>query len=176
DESYLTGEPWSISKTRGSEVLSGSVNGESALTIRLTRLPGDSRYSKIVRVMQEAGMHRPQLRRIADRLGVWYTVMALAVAVAGWIAGRDPVRFLAVLVIATPCPLLLAIPVAIIGAISLAASRSIIIKDPGMLERVSSCRTVIFDKTGTLTYGQPAVTEIVCAPGVTAREALRMAA
>src|SRR5947199_7764122 len=116
------------------------------------------------------------MRGIADRVGGWYTLLALTVAVAGWIVGGEPRRFLAVLVIATPCPLLLAIPVAIIGAISIAAARGIIIKDPGMLERVSSCRTVIFDKTGTLTYGQPAVTEILCAPGVTAREALRMAA
>jgi heavy metal translocating P-type ATPase len=176
DESFLTGEPYSVSKTRGSEVLSGSVNGESALTVRLTRLPVDSRYSKIVRVMQEAGMHRPRLRRIADRLGVWYTAAALAVAVAGWIAGRDPMRFLAVLVIATPCPLLLAIPVAILGAISLAASRSIIVRNPAMLERIAACRTMIFDKTGTLTYGKPALTGIVCAPGFRHDQALRIAA
>jgi P-type E1-E2 ATPase len=96
--------------------------------------------------------------------------------VIGWIAGRDPTRFLAVLVIATPCPLLLAIPVAIIGAISLAAGRAIVIKNPAMLERVSKCSTVIFDKTGTLTYGRPALTAIHCAPGMSPTEALRFAA
>jgi heavy metal translocating P-type ATPase len=154
DESYLTGEPYQISKVVGAEVLSGAVNGETALTIKVDRLPVDSRYAKITRVMQEAETNRPQFRRIADRLGAWYTLLALAIAVIGWIAGNDPTRFLAVLVIATPCPLLLAIPVAIIGAISVAASRAIIIKNPAMLERIDSCRTVIFDKTGTLTYEQ----------------------
>ena len=85
-------------------------------------------------------------------------------------------RFLAVLVIATPCPLLLAIPVAIIGAISVAASRGIIIKDPSMLERIDTCRTVIFDKTGTLTYGRPTLTDVICAPGKTREQVLKMAA
>jgi heavy metal translocating P-type ATPase len=176
DESYLTGEPFQIAKVPGSEVLSGAVNGESAMTITVTRLPVDSRYAKIMQVMQEAEANRPRFRRIGDRLGAWYTVLALAVAAAGWIIGRDPSRFLAVLVIATPCPLLLAIPVAIIGAISVAASRAIIIKDPAMLERIDSCRTVIFDKTGTLTYGKPSLTEILCAPGIDRPVALQMAA
>jgi heavy metal translocating P-type ATPase len=176
DESYLTGEPYLISKTVGAGVLSGAVNGDSALSITATKLPKDSRYTRIVQVMREAETNRPRFRRIADRLGAWYTLLAIAVAVAGWIAGRDATRFLSVLVIATPCPLLLAIPVAIIGAISIAATRGILIKDPAMLERVSRCRTMIFDKTGTLTYGKPALTHIVCAPGITASEAIRIAA
>jgi heavy metal translocating P-type ATPase len=176
DESYLTGEPYQISKVVGAQVLSGAVNGETALTINVDKLPVDSRYAKITRVMQEAETNRPQFRRIADRLGAWYTVLALAIAAIGWIAGSDPTRFLAVLVIATPCPLLLAIPVAIIGAISVAGSRAIIIKDPAMLERIDSCRTVIFDKTGTLTYGRPALTETLCAPGVSRDQAIQMAA
>jgi heavy metal translocating P-type ATPase len=176
DESYLTGEPYRISKVTGAEVLSGAINGEEALTIRAARLPVDSRYAKIIRVMREAETHRPQIRRIADRLGAWYTVVALAVAICGWVVGSDATRFLAVLVIATPCPLLLAIPVAIIGAISVAASRGIIIRDPAMLERIDSCRTVIFDKTGTLTHGRPQLVETVCAPGVGPDKALRMAA
>ena len=176
DESYLTGEPYLISKTRGAPVLSGAVNGDAALTIEATKLPKDSRYMRIMQVMQEAERNRPRFRRIADRLGAWYTLLAVAVAIAGWIAGDDSRRFLAVLVIATPCPLLLAIPVAIIGAISVAAARGIIIKNPAMLERVSRCRTMIFDKTGTLTYGKPALTDILCAPGLVASEAIRMAA
>ena len=176
DESYLTGEPFQIAKVPGAEVLSGAVNGESALTISVTKLPIDSRYAKIIRVMQEAEAHRPRMRRIADRLGAWYTVLGLTVALLGWMIGHDPKRFLAVLVIATPCPLLLAIPVAIIGAISIAATRGIIIKNPAMLERIGSCKTVIFDKTGTLTYGKPALTEILCAPNVDRQHALRMAA
>ena len=176
DESYLTGEPYQMSKVPGSTVLSGAVNGEAALVISVAKLPIDSRYAKIMQVMQDAEANRPQFRRIADRLGSWYTVLALAVAIAGWIIGHDPDRFLAVLVIATPCPLLIAIPIVIIGAISTAARHSIIIKNPAMLERIDSCRTIIFDKTGTLTYGRPAVTDVICAPGFTRELALRIAA
>lgn len=176
DESYLTGEPFLIAKVPGSDVLSGAVNGESALTVSVTNLPVDSRYAKIMRVMQEAEANRPQMRRIADRLGAWYTVLGVSVAALGWAIGHDPTRFLAVLVIATPCPLLLAIPVAIIGAISTAASRAIIIKNPAMLERIGACRTVIFDKTGTLTYGKPSLTEILCAPNISRQRALGLAA
>lgn len=175
DESYLTGEPFQISKAPGSEVLSGAINGAEAMTIVVTTLPVDSRYAKIVQVMEQAEAQRPRLRRIADRLGGWYTLFALAIAVAGWIIGADPRRFLAVLVIATPCPLLLAIPVAIIGGISLAASRGIIIKNPAMLERIDRCRTIIFDKTGTLTYGKPSLTDVICAPGLTHNQVMRMA-
>ena len=176
DEAYLTGEPYRISKIPGSGVLSGATNGETALTIQVEKLPLDSRYAKIVRVMEEAELSRPHFRRVGDRIGAWYTALALGVAILGWYMGRDPTRFLAVLVIATPCPLLLAIPVAIIGAISIAAARGIIVKDPATLERVASCRTMIFDKTGTLTYGKPALTEILCAPGVDRQAVLRMAA
>lgn len=176
DESYLTGEPYHIAKVPGSSVLSGAVNGESAVTITVARLPVDSRYAKILQVMQQAEANRPRFRRIADRLGAWYTVLALALAALAWIVSHQATRFLAVLVIATPCPLLLAIPVAIIGAISVAAARAIIIKDPAMLERIDTCRTVIFDKTGTLTYGTPSLTEILCAPEFARTAALQMAA
>jgi P-type E1-E2 ATPase len=176
DESYLTGEPFVIAKAPGSDVLSGAVNGEDALTISVTKLPTDSRYAKIMRIMQEAEANRPRMRRIADRLGAWYTLLGLAVGGLGWMIGSDPRRFLAVLVIATPCLLLLAIPVAIIGAISIAASRAIIVKNPAMLERISSCRTAIFDKTGTLTHGKPSLSAILCAPAVARREILEMAA
>jgi len=174
DESYLTGEPFQIAKAPGSEVLSGAINGPAAMTIIVTRLPVDSRYAKIVQVMEQAEAQRPQFRRMADRLGGWYTLLALAVAAAGWIVSGEPRRFLAVLVIATPCPLLLAIPVAIIGAISLAATRGIIIKNPAMLERIDRCRTIIFDKTGTLTYGKPSLTDVLCAPGLTRESVLRL--
>ena len=98
---------------------------------------------RIMQVMQEAEVNRPRFRRIADRLGAWYTLLAVGVAIAGWIAGRDATPFLSVLVIATPCPLLLAIPVTIIGAISISAARGIIVKDPAMLDRISRCRRMI---------------------------------
>jgi heavy metal translocating P-type ATPase len=176
DEAYLTGEPFQISKAPGAAVISGAINGESALTITATRVSMDSRYAKIMQVMQEAERTRPQMRRIGDRVGAWYTLLALAAASLGWLAGGTSERFLAVLVIATPCPLLIAIPVVIIGAISLAARRSIIIKNAAMLEKIDSCRTLIFDKTGTLTYGKPALTDILCAPGVSRQQALQIAA
>jgi heavy metal translocating P-type ATPase len=176
DESYLSGEPYQMPKVPGADVLSGSINGDSALSIRASRLPVDSRYARIMRVMQEAERRRPRLRRLGDTLGAWYTPIAIFIAVIGWVASGSAERFLAVMVIATPCPLLIAIPVAIIGAISLAARRGIIIKDPAMLERIDTCRTVIFDKTGTLTYGTPSLAEIASAPGFSRDEVLRLAA
>ena len=165
DESYLTGEPYRMSKTPGAEVISGAINGEAALTIRSSRLPVDSRYARIMRVIESAQQKRPRLRRLGDLLGAYYTPLAILVALAAWYASGDKIRFLAVLVIATPCPLLLAIPVCILAAISLAARRGIVIRDPAVLEQVNRCRTMIFDKTGTLTYGQPRLTQELVAPG-----------
>ena len=134
------------------------------------RSPADSRYAQIMRVMQEAEQRRPNLRRIGDQLGAWYTPLALTVAALAWWASGDPVRFLSVVVIATPCPLLIAIPVAIIGAISTAARRGIIVKDPAALEQLTLCRTMILDKTGTLTYGRPTLSEEFYAPHAFTRE------
>jgi heavy metal translocating P-type ATPase len=176
DESYLTGEPFEIRKTPGSDVLSGAVNGDAAITIATTRLPVDSRYARIMRVMENTAVNRPRLRRLGDQLGAWYTPLALALAGAAWAATGNSARFLAVIVIATPCPLLLAIPVAIIGAISICARRGIVIKNPAALEQIDRCRTIIFDKTGTLTYGKPALVDVVCAAGFEEREVLQAAA
>jgi heavy metal translocating P-type ATPase len=176
DESYLTGEPYRMSKTPGATVLSGAVNGDTALVIRATRLAMDSRYAQIMRVMQESEQRRPHIRRLADQLGALYTPVAVAIAGAAWWATGQPLRFLAVLVVATPCPLLIAIPVAIVGSISLAARRGIIVRDPAVLEQVDACRTVIFDKTGTLTYGEPRLTEQLVAPGFDAHDVLMLAA
>ena len=176
DEAYLTGEPYQISKTPGSTVLSGAINGETSIVIRADKLALDSRYARIMKVMLDTEQQRPQLRRLGDQLGAWYTPIAVGVAVLAALLSRDPERFLAVVVIATPCPLLLAIPTAIIGAISLAARRAIIIKNPTVLERISKCRTLIFDKTGTLTYGRPKLTEIICAEGFGRTEILQLAA
>lgn len=158
DESYLTGEPYMMSKAPGAQVLSGAINGDSALTIRADKLAVDSRYAKIMEVMRESEQRRPKLRRLGDQLGAVYTPIAVGVGLLAWWASGDPVRFLAVMVVATPCPLLIAIPVAIIGSISLAAKRAIIIRDPSVLELADRCQTVIFDKTGTLTYGEPELT------------------
>ena len=176
DEAYLTGEPFEIEKVPGAEVISGAINGDTALTIRANKVATDSRYARIMRVMRETEQHRPRLRRLGDRLGAWYTPLAVALATIAWAVTRQPQRFLAVLVVATPCPLLIGIPVAIIGTISLCARRGIIIKNPAVLEEISRCRTLIFDKTGTLTYGKPALTEIVPAPGFEAADILNLAA
>jgi heavy metal translocating P-type ATPase len=166
DESYLTGEPYVVPKTPGSQVLSGAINTGTPLVVRAEHTAADSRYAQIVGVLTKAEAEQPPMRRLADRLGISYTLIALGLATAGWVVSGDPDRFLAVLVIATPCPLLIGVPVAIIGAIALAARYGIIIKDPSMLERVSTARTMIFDKTGTLTYGKPALSRVFVAEGI----------
>jgi heavy metal translocating P-type ATPase len=176
DESYLTGEPFMMSKTPGSTVLSGAINGESALTICADRRAIDSRFAKITQVMRASEQKRPKLRRLGDQLGAFYTPLAMAIALAAWAYSGTSVRFLAVLVVATPCPLLIAIPVAIIGSISLAARRGVIIKDPAVLETIDTCRTAIFDKTGTLTYGRPELTEVIPSAGFDASHVLLLVA
>lgn len=176
DESYLTGEPYMMSKTPGSLVLSGAINGDSALTVRADKLAVDSRYAKIIEVMESSQQHRPKIRRLGDQLGAVYTPLAVSLGVAAWIASGDPVRFLSVMVVATPCPLLIAIPVAIIGSISLAARRAIIIRDPSILEHIDRCKTIVFDKTGTLTYGRPVLVDQLVAEGNRADEVLSLVA
>ncbi|MBP9865117.1 MAG: cadmium-translocating P-type ATPase [Candidatus Omnitrophica bacterium] len=176
DESYLTGEPFHIDKTPGSAVMSGAINGDTALTIQASKLPADSRYAKIVEVLKTSEQNKPHIRRLADQLGSYYTPLALAIAGLAWAFSGDPIRFLAVLMVATPCPLLIGIPVAVIGSISLAAKRGIVIKNPNILEQIENCTVAIFDKTGTLTYGQPQLSETLCAPGFTENEALSLAA
>ncbi|HTN74743.1 MAG TPA: heavy metal translocating P-type ATPase, partial [Pirellulaceae bacterium] len=172
NESYLTGEPFLLPKAIGAAVLSGAINGDGALTIRADKTAVDSRYAKIMQVMRESEQHRPQLRRLGDQIGAAYTPLAIAIAVIAWAFSGDASRFLSVLVVATPCPLLIAIPVAIIGSVSLAARRSIIIKDPAVLEKLATCRTAIFDKTGTLTYGKPQLTEVLPAERFSEHEIL----
>ena len=172
NESYLTGEPYLLPKAAGSAVLSGAINGEGALAIRTDKTAVDSRYSKIMQVMRESEQRRPKLRRLGDQIGAVYTPLAVAIALVAWAASGDPLRFLSVLVVATPCPLLIAIPVSIIGSVSLAARRGIIIKDPAVLEKIDTCRIAIFDKTGTLTYGEPKLTEVLPAAGFTHDETL----
>jgi heavy metal translocating P-type ATPase len=176
DESYLTGEPYQIQKTIGSSVLSGAINGEGVMTIRTEKLPTDSRYAQIMTVMQEAEQKRPTLRRIGDQIGAIFAPLALLFALAILYITGDSMRFLAVLVVATPCPLLIAIPITLISAISMAAKRGIIIKDPSVLERLPTCQTAIFDKTGTLTYGKPKLTEIITAKNITQADILQHSA
>ncbi len=176
DESYLTGEPYHVAKVIGASVLSGALNGETVLAVRAEKVATDTRYAKIIQVMTDAEMRRPALRRLSDQIGGVFGPVALLFALAVWYATGDPLRFLAVLVVATPCPLLIAVPITIIGAISLAASRGIIIKNPLVLERLPLCQTAIFDKTGTLTYGKPSLAEIVPLSGFKMEDILRWTA
>jgi heavy metal translocating P-type ATPase len=176
DESYLTGEPYRISKIPGAKVLSGAINGENALTIVAEKAAADSRYAGIMKVMEHAEKKRPAIRRLGDRLALWYIPLTLAAAAAAWLISRDPARMLAVLVVATPCPLIIAIPVAVIGAVSLAAARGIIVKNPSILESITTCRTILLDKTGTLTFGKPSLMEILPVDGRTRLSALTLAA
>ncbi|MBL7663416.1 cadmium-translocating P-type ATPase [bacterium] len=160
DESYLSGEPYKIPKTPGTEVYSGTINGESTLVIRASKIATDSRYAKVVEVMRESSQSKIRMKRLGDSLGAIYTPIALSIAIIAWYFSGDSSRFLAVLTIATPCPLLIAIPVAIIGSISLAAKRGMIIRDPSVLELTPTAKTIILDKTGTLTIGIPTVTKV----------------
>lgn len=176
DEAYLTGEPYYVSKAPGVAVLSGSINGESLLVIRAAKHPRDSRYAKIMKVMEDSEQKRPKIRRLSDQLGAIFAPFSLIYASLAWYITDEPIRFLAVLVIATPCPLLIAIPITIISAISLAAKRGIIIKNPVILEQLPLCKTAIFDKTGTLTYGRAELEEIIPFSEFTKEEVLQYVA
>lgn len=171
DESYMTGEPFLLPKTPGSQALSGAVNGDSLLAIRATARAVDSRYTQVMEVMRESAQRRPRLRRLGDQLGALYTPVALVIAGLAWLLSGEPVRFLAVLVVATPCPLLIAIPVAIMGTISRCARRGILVRNPAILEQLDTIRTLIMDKTGTLTCGEPELND-----GYERADILRLAA
>ena len=176
NEAYLTGEPYQVSKAPGTNVLSGAINGASLLNIKAIKLASDSRYAVIIKVLEDAEQKRPTLRRLGDQIGAIFAPLALIFAVIVWCYTGDMLRFLAILVIATPCPLLIAIPITLISAISKAAKQSIIIRDPMVLERLSTCKTAIFDKTGTLTYGKPRLTEILTTPDYNSKVVLQYAA
>lgn len=176
DESYLTGEPYQMSKAAGSFVLSGAINGNAALTIRANKLPQDSRYSTIMKVMENAENNRPKMRKLADQIGAVFAPLALIFAVITFLVTKSATNFLAVLVVATPCPLLIAIPIAIISAISIAARHGIIIKDPVVLEKLPICSTAIFDKTGTLTVGKPELVNITTFENFNKNEILQIVA
>ncbi len=161
DESYLTGEPYKISKTIGSQVLSGSINGESTIVIKATKLAKNSRYSQIIEIMKKAQEEKPNLQKITDKIAVFFIPLTILIAGLCYYFTHDLTRFLAVLTIATPCPLLIAVPITIMSAISMAAKQGIIIRDAKILEYLPICTTAIFDKTGTLTYGEPKLTQII---------------
>lgn len=174
DESSLTGESLPVDKEVGDTVLSGSVNGPAAIEIVATALAADSQYQRIVALVREASSSKAPLVRLADRYALPFTGVSLAIAGAAWAISGDPVRFAEVLVVATPCPLLIAAPVAFMGGMSSAAKRGIVMKSAASLEKLARVRTVAFDKTGTLTQGRPAVVGVHAQPGFTETELLHL--
>lgn len=176
DESALTGESMPVERSHGAAVLSGSVNGDIAARLRVTARVEDSQYSRIVALVREASGSRAPAVRLADRFAVPFTAVAFLIAGAAWLISADPVRFADVLVVATPCPLLLAAPIAFLGGMSRAAHSGIIVKNAGTLERLSQVRTAVFDKTGTLTQGHPALDSIVTAGAIEPDRLLQLAA
>lgn len=176
DESALTGEPLPVNRATGDAVLSGSTNAGNAFSFLVTRLASESTYAQIVKLVEGAQTSKAPAVRSADRLAVWFLLVTVAMAGLAWGLSGDRLRALAVLVVATPCPLILALPVALISGISRAAKRGILIKDGGALETLSRVRTAILDKTGTLTVGRAAVVDIRLVDGWSEAELLRLAA
>jgi len=176
DTSQLTGEPIPRTVLPGAPVMSGSLNVDGALTVRATAEARTSQYARIVQLVREAQASKAPLQRLADRYAVWFTPLIVLVCAVTFLLTRDVQRVLAVLMIATPCPLILAAPVAFIGGINLAARRRIIIRSGAALEQAAAVSTVVFDKTGTITIGVPAVSAVAAEPGIDRRELLRLAA
>jgi heavy metal translocating P-type ATPase len=160
DESSLTGESLPVERGVDGQVLSGSLNGERAFTMRADALSRDSQYQRIVALVAEASESRAPVVRLADRYAVPFTLVSLAIAGVAWFISGDPVRFAEVLVVATPCPLLIAAPVAFLGGMSRAAKGGVIVKNAGTLEKLARAQTIAFDKTGTLTHGEPTVVAV----------------
>ena len=175
DESALTGEPLGRAKHQGDRLLSGSINQEDAAEMRADAVSAASQYAKMVDLVRRAQEEKPPLQRLADRYAVWFTPVTLAMSAFGWLITGDPRTILAVLVVATPCPLILAVPVAVIGGINRAARAGIIVKGGAALEQIGRAQAIVFDKTGTLTYGAPVVTAIVPFGATTADALLRAA-
>jgi heavy metal translocating P-type ATPase len=160
DEAALTGEPVPVEKKPSSHVLSGSINQNNVLEVRALRAAAESKYEQIIKLVKQAEDSRAPVVRLADRYSIGFTLVTFAIAGVSWLIFHDPIRLLAVLVVATPCPLILATPIAIISGISQAARRGIIVKNGGALEKLAEVKALIFDKTGTLTLGAPEVVEI----------------
>ncbi len=176
DESSLTGESLPVDRTRGEEVLSGALNGGDAITIRATATAADSQYQRIIDLVREAQGSRAPFVRLADRVAVPFTVGALTLAVGAWIVTGEAVRLAEVLVVATPCPLIIAAPVAFMAGMSRSARGGVIVKSGGTLEQLAAVRTIAVDKTGTLTRGEPRVTQVRAGAGFTPEEVLTLAA
>lgn len=176
DESSLTGESMPVLKRPGDTVLAGSINGSSVIVMRSDATAAGSQYQRIVELVRQAQASRPPFVALADRVAIPFTVVSLLIAAAARTLSGDPARFAEVLVVATPCPLIIAAPVAFMAGMSRAARAGIIVRDSGSLEKLARIRTAAFDKTGTLTAGRPSVTDIVASGGHDTDEVLALAA
>lgn len=176
DESALTGEPLPVERSPGDPVRSGVVNAGAPFDLRVTTTAAESTYAGILRLVKESEQSTPPFVRMADRYAFWFLVVTLAAAALAWALSGTLVRAVAVLVVATPCPLILAAPVAFVAGLSRTAKQGVIVKGGGALERLARCRTLLFDKTGTLTTGHPTVAAIVASDGMATDDILRWAA
>jgi heavy metal translocating P-type ATPase len=176
DESALTGEPIPVVKARSAAILSGSLNAGETFELSVSAASGESTYAGIVRLVTAAQTAKAPFVRMADRYALIFLPLTLALAFVAWLISGDLIRSLAVLVAATPCPLILAAPVAFIAGVAQAARRGILVKGGGPLEALARAHTVLFDKTGTLTVGGARLLSIEVAPGETADEVLMLGA
>ncbi|SDB56459.1 heavy metal translocating P-type ATPase [Bauldia litoralis] len=176
DQSALTGEAMPVTLVTGEAAMSGSTNAGMAFDLVATRPAAESTYAGIVRLVEAAGQDKAPIVRLADRFAIVFLAVTVAVAGGAWIASSDPLRWLAVMVVATPCPLILALPVAIIAGVSRAASRGVLVKGGGAMEVLAEVRTIVVDKTGTLTHGHASLAAIHAAPGYEEEDLLRLAA
>lgn len=176
DESSLTGEARPVAKTVGDTVMSGSINGDEAITLTVTKLAKDSQYQQLVKLVQEAEQTPAHFVRLADRYAVPFTVAAILVSLLAWWLSKDPRRFAEVLVVASPCPLILAAPVAMVSGMSRASRNGIVVKTGSVLEKLAGARTGAFDKTGTITNGHLTVAQILPAGTITKERLLHLAA
>lgn len=176
DESSLTGEARPVAKTVGSPVMSGALNGDEAVTIKVTKLAKDSQYQQLVKLVKEAESTPAHFVRLADRYAIPFTIAAVAISLVAWGISQDPRRFAEVLVVASPCPLILAAPVAMVSGMSRASRNGIVVKTGSVLEKLAGAKTGAFDKTGTITNGHLTVARVLPAAEVTTERLLHLAA
>lgn len=176
DESSITGESLPVTRAKGEEVMSGVVNGARAVQVRALRVSADSQFQQIVALVKEAEASKAPMVRLADRFAVPFTAVSLLIGGVAWAVSGDPVRFAEVLVLATPCPLLIAAPVAFLGGISRTSKAGVVVKGGAVLERLARVRSVAFDKTGTLTQGKPRLVAVRPEPGFDEESLLACAA
>jgi heavy metal translocating P-type ATPase len=176
DESALTGEPLPIERPAGDDVRSGVVNAGAPAELIATAAAAESTYAGVLRMVEQAQAASAPFVRVADRIAIYFVPFTLVLAGIAWLATADPIRAVAVLVVATPCPLLLAAPIAIMSGLSRVSKIGVIIKGGGALERLANGRVLLFDKTGTLTQGKPVLAAVIAPAAVDSDELLALAA